>query len=209
MNNTPLSETVTDGCKSGKPILFSDEMVRAILEGRKTQTRRVGKWQNGGTARWALCECPYGIPGDQLWVRETFGLWCHSIESVGVEYAAGGEDKIVDFPDKIGMPSLEDQCRRKRDRGRLKRPSIFMPRWASRITLEITSLRVERLQQITESDAQSEGVNYPAGGSESCYRMGYSRLWDSINSKKHPWKSNPWVWVISFRRLTPAAAPPK
>ncbi len=207
-----------------KPILFSGEMVRAIIAGRKTQTRRIGKCQmdgatelgveysrhatkgdvavatcrafpDGGSARWGLCECPYGIPGDRLWVRETF-QFVHA-NSDGqrntfnsatpftqndyrwVEYAATPKDN--EPPPKW-------------------KPSIFMPRWASRIALEIVSLRVERLKDISEDDAKEEGVKYPAGGPCSCYRMGYSWLWESINGKGS-WDANPWVWVVTFKQV--------
>ena len=210
-------------------ILFSAPMVRAILEGRKTQTRRVVKpdppdhidrlhngelskrfpypledddgnpcgfgFQDDNNRFW---RCPYGQTGSRLWVKETHSFWCHSFESVGVEYAAGGDDKIVEFPNKLGMPSLDVQCRKNIGGGRRKRPSIFMPRWASRITLEIESVRVERLQDITEADARAEGV--PADTRDGFSRAAYVTLWESINGKGS-WAKNPWVWVIDFRPI--------
>jgi hypothetical protein len=218
-------------------------MVRAILDGSKTQTRRMVNPQpfdgfypeNGGIAREysplrvdkktgeAFCggdlfgvsdadqDFPsvYGRIGERLWVKETHGFWCHSFNDVGVEYAAGGDDKIVNFQDKSGMPSLEVQCRKNIGGGRRKRPSIFMPRWASRITLEIVAVRVERLQDIGDLDACAEGSLGPfptfqngeigEGGPES-FVAGYRELWESINGKGS-WVKNPWVWCLTFKRV--------
>lgn len=208
--------------KKEKPILFSGEMVRAILEGRKTQTRRplkpqpipheTGGWRYGKKYRYAcaggatpsddlllLHECPYGLPGDLLWVRET---WAHierphTIENSFFEdreeyiFAA---DNANFFADKIGK----------------WRPSIHMPRAASRLTLEITNIRIERLLSITESDAIAEGVetwpdgNYKAygkhAGKHSTARGSYFDLWNSINPENLV-KQNPWVWVIEFAKI--------
>lgn len=200
-----------------RPILFSGPMVRGILDGRKTQTRRVvamtkqeplenvtwgytvftlpgyismrARHANGEYGE-SFVKLKYGKPGDQLWVRETwyddFGVDRSEIEvqlREGVYYRADGEahDQFEDWAD-------------------LKwRPSIFMPRWASRITLEITNVRVERLQDISEEDAKAEGVEglevYPT------VRGQFARVWEKINGKKHPWESNPWVWVVEFRKL--------
>lgn len=203
-----------------RPILFSGEMVRAILEGRKTQTRRIVnrplKDPNFGCeiAPNELSEndiktlCPHGSIGDQLWVRETFcqpsmrgHLKNKSLRSKcnDVEYAA--DMGIERFP--LGgnfTPRLQD----------FKwRPSIFMPRWASRITLEITNVRVERLQEITEEDAIAEGCLQKPGITPSgtiglgSAKYWYMQLWDSINSKRgFGWKENPWCWVIEFKRIT-------
>ena len=204
---------------SDKPIIFSGPMVRAILEGTKTQTRRVVKpqppethvicgvndffWLEGKSEPGGCPEttCPHGQPGDRLWVRETHSFWCHSIEAVGVEYAAGGEDKIVEFPHKVGMPSLAVQLRRNRDGARKKRPSIYMPRWASRLTLEITAVRVERLRDISEEDAKAEGCarTEDEHGIYSA-TVAYCELWESIHGAGS-WALNPWVWVIEFRRV--------
>lgn len=217
-----------------RPILMSAAMVLAILERRKTQTRRLVKPQppviakfnhSGGrlfhVEKWPKAErefsnfgrvedvlCPYGKPGDRLWVRETHGFWCHSVESVGVEYAAGGEDKIVDFPNRAGMPSLEVQCRKNIGGGRRKRPSIFMPRWASRITLEITGERVERLQEISEADAKAEGVvaseTVEMKDGSPCYTLPYQTLWNQINGCD-AWEKNPLVWVVEFKDISERA----
>jgi hypothetical protein len=151
-----------------RPIIFSDAMVRAILDGTKTQTRRIVKpplEQNTPAVA-----CPYGKPGDWLWVRETWA------EQAGdVIYRA------------------TDTTERK-----LWKPAIFMPRWASRITLEIESIRVERLQDCSRADAMAEG--YPAknmaDGPDPL--EWYATLWNNINGLGS-WDANPWVWVISFR----------
>lgn len=199
-----------------RPILFSGAMVRAILNGRKTQTRRVLK----GLALSWLDEfmftpefvadpdnamCPFGVPGDRLWVRET---WLQEYDPITVKsyfppralYKATESRHCVQF-DGDGFAEINKDGTEKSP----WRPSIFMPRWASRITLEITKVRVERLQEISEEDCLAEGCP-DALGSEycidgmSCRKAWYADLWDSINGKNHPWASNPWVWVIEFQR---------
>lgn len=215
-----------------RPILFSAQMVRALIEGRKTMTRRVvkpqppegtigmyveetidfsaktewwyteyldngRKWTDGG-----LTKCPYGTIGDRLWVRETWAP--HPQDSSTVFYRATVDAepgiRVWDGPWK---------------------PSIHMPSWASRITLEITDIRVERAWDITRDDAMEEGVervdpynitpDLPPG-MPACWKdyvrkgwltspmESFRTLWDSINSKRAPWASNPWVWVIEFGR---------
>jgi hypothetical protein len=163
---------------SEKPILFSGEMVRTILDGNKTQTRRVVKSKPRHNQEMA---CPYGRNGDRLWVRETFGMLdCHHGQTV---YRADGKDRFTDI---------------------LWRPSIFMPRWASRITLEITCVRVQPLQDISEFDCIAEGVS-PCGHDGFCtdqHTCSYKKLWNSINAKRgFAWEKNPWVWVIEFRTI--------
>lgn len=176
-----------------RPIIFQGEMVRAILDGRKTQTRRVVK----DTGFYAIdpaihgqevatrelkalaTQCPYGAPSDRLWVRETF-----TDEAGGIWPYLG--DHIYYRADP-----LQPMCER-------WTPSILMPRWASRITLEITGVRVERLQDISEADAKSEGAE-PAECCHAHYH-GFSKLWESINGKGS-WDVNPWVWVINFERV--------
>lgn len=210
------------------PILFKAEMVRAILEGRKTQTRRILKpqpfsdtvltemcktdpvkgwqipghsgiwWDDDATSqRW---KCPYGVPGDELWAKETFQLWDHSFESVEVVYAAarsGLAGKVVTF--KEGTKPAPDWIHRKRiDGKKVWKPSIFMPRWASRITLEVVSVRVERMREMSNEDAQAEGIEVSLD--EHSVNL-FADLWDSINRKTHPWASNPLVWRIEFRRI--------
>ena len=207
-----------------RPIIFSGDMVRAILDGRKTQTRRVVKAardRNGSGCELAPCEiagevngadpdysfCPYGQPGDRLWVRESF---CEALsnyeeerEQTTVYYRADGQEVVVDDGDGYAETNKD---------GTLKspwKPSIHMPRWASRITLEITDIRVERLQDISEEDAQAEGAPLELGvlertilGAKARYRSGFVRLWESINGPGS-WDANPWVWCISFKRVTP------
>lgn len=159
-----------------RPILFSAPMVRAILDGRKTQTRRVAK----PDAKENEHKCPHGERRDRLWVRETFAP-----VSGGAIYRADGERQ----------PGSCCGCAWK--------PSIFMPRVLSRITLEITEVRVQWLQEISEEDALAEGCSrwkgVPGDGEQSAVQA-YVKLWDSINAKKHPWVSNPWVWAITFKQ---------
>ena len=201
-------------------------MVRALLDGSKTQTRRVLKqatgpslsvgiedepgvaelsWLSGDGPGYDVHEtvkkvpCPYGQPGDRLWVRESFS-GPHCMERTE-EYPAmppgqwPNESPIWYWAD--GEPDHGDWTR--------PRPSIHMPRWASRITLEIVSVRVERLQDISEADAQAEGceIEYdtPDGhGSQPSYYRGYMNLWESINGPGS-WDANPWVWCVEFRRI--------
>lgn len=207
-----------------RPILFSAPMVRAILAGTKTQTRRVckpaqsyslskvvevpdplerGQVYNGshfgdeeGDVQFPS---PYGGRGERLWVRETFsGPWCMEAQD-GIAAAPpskwGESSEIWYWAD--GEPTYGDWTR--------PRPSIHMPRWASRITLEVTGVRVERLQDISEKDAWAEGCegydDDVTGG-----KSGYSEfhdLWEQINGPES-WAANPWVWCVSFRRLEAA-----
>lgn len=173
-----------------RPIIFKAEMVRAILEGRKTQTRRVvkfGKHPNGSTNNHApLCACPHGIPGDRLWVREA--TWECVDNNDRLHYVADG-------------PSPESGRRHYK-----KRPSIYMPRACSRIDLEITGVRVERLNDISEEDALREGAYEYWGGlpdDEACHicshKAAFAHLWESINGPGS-WDKNPWVWVIEFEQ---------
>lgn len=193
-----------------RPILFSGAMVRALLAGTKTQTRRVVKpqpeamhdgepyWFIGGYRAWtyrpappiplraggAPVLCPYGQPGDRLWVRETFArIDGQTRPWIETDYKA-----TYTHGDRLG-DSLG--IRKKWS------PSIHMPRDASRITLEITGLRMERLQDISEADAIAEGVyTDPACPAYDAY----AQLWDEINGSGS-WAKNPWVWVIDFRRI--------
>ena len=191
-----------------RPILFSAPMVRAILAGTKTQTRRAVKgmaleWlrPDGFTPEFTAAPenglCPYGQPGDRLWVRETFAEGIHQMAEVNHwAYAA----------------DLFGEQQRLGDRWK---PSIHMPRVASRITLEITGVRVERLQAISQEDARAEGVHRNVDGlwsggawkhiaqpnrySDPC--NAFCDLWASINGGES-WDANPWVWVVEFKRVT-------
>lgn len=195
-----------------RPILFSGPMVRAILDGRKTQTRRVVTPQpnvvhaihadasittnlifRSGDQR---IHCPYGQPGDRLWVRETFAPFPPVFGSKlwGIIYGADAAQVEREAPDTY-RPMLYNYER--------WYPSIHMPRWACRLVLEIESIRVERLQEISGEDAVAEGVRslLPYNGIAQCE---FLELWDSINAKRgFDWDANPWVWVVEFKRATP------
>lgn len=184
-----------------RPILFSGPLVRAILDGRKSQTRRLIRSAGLGEKLAEMkplslaMNSPYGGPGDRLWVRETFA---------GPVLSVRGDDFVEDYYWRASDEQPRDY------KGKLVRwrPSIHMPRAASRITLEVTSVRVERLQAITEEDAVAEGVDaIPVGDvprqATWSRRQDFAQLWDKINGKRATWASNPWVFVIAFRRLAP------
>ena len=230
-----------------RPILFNGEGVRAILDGRKAQTRRVIKpqpalwdfldimflprwtlygetWKSEGTMREeAPLLCPYGILGDRLWIRETWSTdvdidsYAREGELIPVHYRAdplpeGYEDE-AHFLDVTGAEHWS--------------PSIHMPRWACRVVLEVTGVRVERVQEIMVDDVAAEGTpgmiggryqctrcnsngwsyNYPDGcpycdGTGLNHKEHYQRLWDSIYVKRgYGWDMNPWVWGIEFKMV--------
>ena len=231
-----------------RPILFSAPMVRAILEGRKTVTRREVKKRPALDCLAAGFEpafltlpgnadlCPYGKPGDRLWVRETWGVISHDFDDQG---------NMIDWtPDRPATPIREmpfgrgyysghaiyradgeavwagDDDGGGDDRSAWK-PSIHMPRVVSRILLEITDVRVERLQDISEAQAIAEGIvgvafrpddgwpictGYMVGpddgktGLETTAAKAFAGLWDSVGGD---WEANPWVWVVEFKRVTP------
>ena len=193
------------------PILFNGAMVAAIQDGRKTQTRRVVKgarWVKlvaavlGANAKWVWdtfdyeLTTPFGRPGDRLWVRETF--WDHG----------------KDFePDRIEY--RVDEWNRLGDGGGWK-PSIHMKRWQSRINLLVKAVRVERVREISEEDAQAEGPSSPCEcgiadcGNPLTWCESFEKLWPSTIKKKDlprfGWAANPWVWVVEFDRLTVATS---
>lgn len=218
-----------------KPILFKDEMIRAILEGRKTQTRRAvkspaknmqasgaevikrrepgDKWygdriwsMRGGTGVWGdytherfLSMCPYGKPGDRLWVRETWAA--HFI------WEPCAPSRIPVDEGSCLFYRADEFCRGGCDEGQRGkwRPSIHMPRRISRITLEIADVRVERLHDISAEDAKAEGVEpFHLNGwcDDQKFRGEFYNLWMEINGPDS-WDANPWVWAIEFKQVTP------
>ena len=259
-----------------RPILFSGAMVSAILQGKKQQTRRVVKPQppkhagDGYPRNRVFCRladseedilyaygpdnwnvrCPYGVPGDRLYVREAwqYANWTEDGYPF-VGYRADNAKLLIDsgIPEEwserlmdawaeLSKPKNYDIDKRAADRR--WRPGIHMPRWACRLVLEVTAVRVERLQQISVADAIAEGVKFTdfgmrqrgkmsldggktfhqlkpeqhhgfhfkeVSGPDQCSstaRMAYANLWESLNAKRAPWASNPWVWVVEFRRLS-------
>lgn len=198
-----------------RPILFSAPMVRALLAGTKTQTRRSlrdGTWLDpkegvirmcsvgNGVTGFQSVACPYGQPGDQLWVRET---WAHHVQAQSAERDEDGP--FVYAAD--GPQALQARLASKWT------PGIHMFRWASRITLELTDVRVERLQDISEADALAEGVTpkWEPGCSGRLMEAfngfsfrpaasAYADLWEQINGPGS-WDANPYVWALSFKRV--------
>lgn len=194
------------------PILFSAPMVRAIQDGTKTQTRRICKGQRelSNIHDFQLDRCPYGKPADRLWVRETWGDRTKGSDIMAGThwdkplYRSDADAYGLIGHDGEGPIYVEDI---------LWRPSIHMPRWASRISLEITGIRVERLQDINEEDAIAEGcLKYPFEDDHAytfykndrtghaTYTGAYRKLWESINGKGS-WSLNPFVWVVEFRKI--------
>ena len=203
-----------------RPIIFSTPMVQAILDGLKTQTRRVVKPQfkyiyddndyedkhsifvgmAGGEKQWI--KCPHGKPGDLLWVRETTIIapknWVKKRFNNITD--SDGDGRVIQY---LATHPNTDAAR---NYGLKKTPSIHMPKWAARIWLEITGVRVERVQEISHADAVAEGYeecepnNYGTG---SRARDWFACLWDSINGKKNgcSWAENPWVWIVEFKRV--------
>lgn len=215
-----------------RPILFSAPMVRAILEGRKTQTRRVAvktsqpdvvfpcdfdaeecmlEIENTRSGQRSWTPCPYGQPGDRLWVRET---WQHSNFPLGPYDESCAVFYRADYMDDPHGPDGEKSPEGKY---RTWRPSIHMPRKAARLLLEVTGVRVERLQDISARDAIAEGIRRIGDGFERFHPdpadtehagitrdpvLAYRGVWEQINSTGS-WDVNPWVWVIEFRRAQP------
>jgi hypothetical protein len=212
-------------------------MIRAILDGAKTQTRRLvtpspglqktwltneslasvphGRMFDGGwqmhhpragqvmqgplgpvhvayDSPFGWVKCPYGQPGDRLWVRETWDVPPGSERADEAVYRADfTADQEVEAKQLARLaPGLAHRWR----------PSIHMPRWASRITLEVTGVRVERLQDISDADVAAEGIGVTHALDP---QSAFQRLWNSINGARGQWASNPWAWVISFRRVSP------
>ncbi len=213
-------------------MIFNAEMVRALLDGRKTQTRRPIKWkqtrfteigerEDGSKWPWSedaehACDfwhpCPFGAVGDRIWVRETWGVVSHAFSDDGLMidwvpdrpataihempfgngyysgYAIYAADGDFTWGDDDGYE----------DGRSCWKPYIHMPRAASRILLEITNVRVERLRSMSQDDARAEGVIAASGPMEA--GLAFRELWDSIYGEES-WKANPWVWVIKFKRI--------
>jgi hypothetical protein len=223
-----LQKIRTNGAANMKsrPILFSAPMVRALLDGSKTQTRRVAKLTDaahikeiGGHRRWhpadpdVVAASPYGQVGDQLWVREAFRTTKKndSIKPSCLPVASSQNTLAIPFWYDADIAGKSDHLIPENLRAGKYRPGIFMPRAASRITLEVTSVRVERLQDISEADALAEGIiQLPDGGYSVADTRHYSdspdesyaSLWESLNGAGS-WDLNPWVWVIEFKKVKP------
>ena len=219
-----------------KPIIFNPEMARAILDGRKTQTRRVIKLRDGSLPaddemscdengkvitvmdfsktfpQWQERKCPYGVPGDKLWVKETWNA--KSIDDTWWEDMVGTCSEKMAFNWNMYFKANNSEACEK------WRPSRFMPKAFSRITLEIKDIRVERVQDITDSDIVAEGVSGLGGvvgknvamlatgtltleeAELVCLRDNFIRLWDSINLKRgYGYDVNPWVFVVVFEKI--------
>ena len=206
-----------------RPILFSAPMVRAILAGKKTQTRRVVKPRKDPDYGCELSPgeiagdehaarlCPYGQPGDRLWVREAWGIadkWLHDCETDPprcIAYRANRAARNFDPVYDVDTSSWAFTHMK-------WRPSIHMPRWASRITLEVTGVRVERLRSISIEDAKAEGAWPDVSIVAECAayfctdvlsvnpRMAFRMLWERINGGES-WIADPWVWVVEFKRV--------
>ncbi|PJI66995.1 hypothetical protein [Serratia sp. TKO39] len=190
-----------------RPVILNGEMVRAILDGRKTQTRRIAKADNSNH----LLGCPFGQAGDRLWVRETFAIlgnedgcpidWDGNLIKGDEKHAARiYKASCWQEPGNYGLWSIPDRDTQYEGAWR---PPIHMPRWASRITLEITAVRVERLNDISHDDAKAEGCCYGRGGGVPDFAVTpadhFPTLWASIYGAES-WRANPWVWVIEFKR---------
>lgn len=210
-----------------RPILVSTPLIRPILTDLKVHTRRLirlpegydlaqnatvshrhGIWWEVRCEPWetVVVRCPFGVPGDRLWVRETW-------RSVGwrpenghwIEYAADNAKVWREAPKDVLSVDVYNHAHPDR-----WRPSIHMPRWASRISLEVTEIRVQRIQEITEEDARAEGVcEHPAARSVVdsgmwTYRAAFRAVWDAIDPGG--WDRNPWVWVVAFKRVAGVAS---
>jgi hypothetical protein len=225
-----------------RPILFSGPMVRAILEGRKTHTRRViklpddvtegprywttpsGRPETGytdpGVNYWTprgnhIDPCPYGFPGDRLWVRETWAVFDFdgvpydpAAYAIGYKASECDENDIVDNDAVEWLDAPKGQRNLCAKNGNYPdptgtwRPSIHMPRWACRLFIDVKAIRVERLQDISETDAKAEGLPKPLepiGVAEWKPIQWFRMLWDGLNADRgYGWDTNPWVWVIEF-----------
>jgi hypothetical protein len=225
------------------PILFQDRLVRAILAGRKTQTRRVVNPQPIGLSNctyqghalpgvrglWSPCDatttrvrCPYGEPGDLLYVREAWAPMCRARDGPGPCCTDPDEQRrnhYIEFRADTGNPRPGNWPAEPDPEAPVWKPSIHLPRKDSRILLEVQDVRLERLLAITSEDAIAEGLEPTGrdttawrgaltGNAETSYldpRLAFASLWDSINGARPgaSWAEKPWVWVVTFRRVQP------
>ncbi|HDO6740703.1 hypothetical protein VBQ38_00605 [Klebsiella pneumoniae] len=194
-------------------MIFNGEMVRAILDGRKTQTRRPIKWkqtrfteigerEDGSKWPWSedaehACDfwhpCPFGAVGDRIWVREAFRVHSRATDVATLVYKASERNSWTEQTRRVPVAVCNKPATPEK-----WTPSLHMPRWASRILLEITGVRVERLRSMSQDDARAEGVIAASGPMEA--GLAFRELWDSIYGEES-WKANPWVWVIEFKRV--------
>lgn len=230
-----------------RPILFSGPMVRAVLDGRKTQTRRIVKgvpqgttslriadhapvggrpslWLEPGMRQWfgkSVAKHPPFWAGDTLWVRERWGISPTASDGLYVihkHWTRDGEFESEESIAEVPVPPEHVAWAQRRIETAgdfVWSPSIHMPRWASRLTLEVLSVRVERVNEISDRDCEAEGC-YQSEEAPYWWRAGdaignsrraaFAALWDSINGKEHPWDTGPWVWVVEFKRTD---APPR
>ncbi|SVQ47033.1 hypothetical protein BANRA_01305 [Klebsiella pneumoniae] len=194
-------------------MIFNAEMVRALLDGRKTQTRRPIKWkqtrfteigerEDGSKWPWSedaehACDfwhpCPFGAVGDRIWVREAFRVHSRATDVATLVYKASERNSWTEQTRRVPVAVCNKPATPEK-----WTPSLHMPRWASRIMLEITGVRVERLRSMSQDDARAEGVIAASGPMEA--GLAFRELWDSIYGEES-WKANPWVWVIKFKRI--------
>lgn len=199
-------------------MIFNAEMVRALLDGRKTQTRRPIKWkqtrfteigerEDGSKWPWSedaehACDfwhpCPFGAVGDRIWVREAFRVHSRATDVATLVYKASERNSWTEQTRRVPVAVCNKPATPEK-----WTPSLHMPRWASRILLEITGVRVERLRSMNQDDARAEGVIAASGPMDA--GLAFRELWDSIYGEES-WKANPWVWVIEFKRVEGGAA---
>ncbi|HBR1133416.1 TPA: hypothetical protein L9K84_005300 [Klebsiella quasipneumoniae subsp. similipneumoniae] len=200
-------------------MIFNAEMVRALLSGRKTQTRRIIKPQPEATLSGSLSgkwlsrplnglllpkiediaiHCPFGSVGDRIWVREAFRVHSRATDVATLVYKASERNSWTEQTRHVPVAVCNKPATPEK-----WTPSLHMPRWASRILLEITGVRVERLRSMSQDDARAEGVIAASGPMEA--GLAFRELWDSIYGEES-WKANPWVWVIEFKRVEGGAA---
>ncbi|HCB1050392.1 TPA: hypothetical protein MYN33_001712 [Klebsiella pneumoniae] len=203
---------------SERGMIFNAEMVRALLDGRKTQTRRPIKWkqtrfteigerEDGSKWPWSedaehACDfwhpCPFGAVGDRIWVREAFRVHSRATDVATLVYKASERNSWTEQTRRVPVAVCNKPATPEK-----WTPSLHMPRWASRILLEITGVRVERLRSMSQDDARAEGVIAASGPMEA--GLAFRELWDSIYGEES-WKANSWVWVIEFKRVEGGAA---